>query len=117
MFCQPFFVNETKKLIDIVIFCLKSYSDWSTFPTPVPKQEAFFDWNLTVCLTSLILFINFSPSVIAIGNLFILTKTFPRSLVTCLATVSEANKTSNFLAHFLILFLSLLKALSPSTSM
>jgi hypothetical protein len=33
-----------------------------------------------------------------------------------LATESLANKTSNFLAHFLILVLSLLKALRPSTS-
>jgi hypothetical protein len=50
------------------------------------------------------------------GKRFILTRTLPRSLVVCLATESLANKTSNFLAHFLILVLSLLKALRPSTS-
>jgi hypothetical protein len=51
------------------------------------------------------------------GNLFILTKTLPNNLVTCLATESEAKIISYFLAHFLIFVLSLLKALSPSTSM
>lgn len=116
-FCQPFFINETKKLIAMVKFCLRFSSPVSTFPTAVPRQEAFLDWNLTVCFTSSILSLTRSPSPIAIGNLPILTSTLPRSLVTCLATDSEAMRKSYFLAHFLILFFSLLKALSPSTSM
>ena len=117
MFCHPFFINETKKLIAIVMFCLRFSSPVSTFPMAVPRHEAFFDWNLTVCLTSSILGSNFSPSARAIGNLPNLTKTLPKSLVTCLATESEARRISYFLHHFLIFVLSLLKALSPSTSM
>lgn len=117
MFCHPFLVRETKKLIPMVMFCLSSSSVWSTFPMAVPKQEAFFDWNLTVCLTSATLSTSFSPSAIAMGNFPSLTSTLPKSLVTCLATESEARRTSYFFAHFFILFLSLLKALSPSTSM
>ena len=117
MFCHPFFIKETKKLIDMVMFCLSCSSPDSTVPIAVPRHEAFFDWNLTVCLTSSILGRSFSPSTRAIGNLFNLTKMLPKSLVTCLATESEARRTSYFLAHFLILVLSLLKALSPSTSM
>ena len=116
-FCQPFFMRETKKLIDVTIFCLRFSSLSSTFPTDVPKHDAFLDWNFTVCFISVILSTARSPSVIAIGNLPIFTNTFPRSLVTCLATESDAIRTSYFLAHFLILALSLLKALRPSTSM
>lgn len=116
-FCQPFLSKETRKLMDMVIFCLICSSDWSTLPTAVPKQEAFLDWNLTVCFTSLILSASFSPSAMATGNLLSLTSTFPSSLVICLATESEAKRTSYFLHHFLIFVLSLLKALSPSTSM
>ena len=116
-FCHPFFINDTKKLIAIVMFCLKFSSPVSTFPIAVPKQDAFFDWNLTVCLTSSILFFKFYPQAKAMGNLPNLTKTLPNNLVTCFATESEARRISYFLAHFLIFVLSLLKALSPSTSM
>ena len=117
MFCHPFFVRETKKLIPMVMFCLSCSSVCSTFPIAVPKQEAFLDWNLTVCLTSATLSTSFSPSAMAMGNFPSLTRTLPKSLVTCLATESDAKRTSYFFAHFLILVLSLLKALSPSTSM
>lgn len=116
-FCHPFFIRETKKLIDIVKFCLICSSDCSTFPIAVPKQDAFLDWNLTVFLTSLIFSRSFSPYVKATGNFPSLTSTLPSNLVICLATESEASKTSYFLHHFLILVLSLLKALRPSTSM
>ena len=116
-FCHPFFIKETKKLIPIVRFWRRLSSPVSMLPMAVPRQEAFFDWNLMVCLSSSILAVIFSPSARAIGKRFILTRTLPRSLVVCLATESLANKTSNFLAHFLILVLSLLKALRPSTSM
>lgn len=116
-FCHPFFINDTKKLIDIVKFCLISSSDCSTLPIAVPKHEAFFDWNLTVCLTSLILSRSFSPSAKATGNLPSLTKTLPSNFVTCLATESDAKRTSYFLHHFLIFVLSLLNAFNPSTSM
>jgi len=115
-FCHPFFISETKKLMDIVKFCLKLSSPVSTLPIAVPKQEAFFDWNLTVCLSSSILVAIFSPSARVTGNKPILTSTLPKSLVVCFATESLARRTSYFLAHFLILVLSLLKALSPSTS-
>ena len=116
MFCHPFLVRETRKLIPIVMFCLSSSSVWSTFPMAVPRHDAFLDWNLTVCLTSATLSTSFSPSAMAMGNFPSLTRTLPKSLVTCLATESEAKRTSYFLAHFLILFLSLLKAFNPSTS-
>ena len=116
-FCHPFFIKETKKFIPIVRFCLMFYAPSSTFPIDVPKQAAFFDWNFTVCFISCILSTTLSPSVMAIGNFPIFTNTFPNNFVVCLATESEANKISYFLAHFLILALSLLKALSPSTSM
>lgn len=116
-FCHPFFMRETRKLIDIVRFCLICSSVCSTLPIAVPRQEAFLDWNLTECLTSLILSRSFSPSAKAIGYLLSLTRTLPKSFVTCLATESDARRTSYFLHHFLILVLSLLKALRPSTSM
>lgn len=116
-FCHPFFISDTKKLIDIVRFCLMLSSLASTLPMAVPKQEAFLDWNFTVCFNSSILAVIFSPSARVTGNLFILTRTLPKSLVVCLATESLASRTSYFLAHFLILVLSLLKALRPSTSM
>ena len=116
-FCHPFFIKETKKLMAMVKFCLMLSSPKFTFPIDVPIHDAFLDWNLTVCFTSLILSTSLSPSVIAIGNFPILTNTFPNNFVTCFATESEAKRTSYFLAHFLILFLSLLNALSPSTSM
>lgn len=115
-FCHPFFISETKKLMAIVKFCLMLSSPVSTDPIAVPKHDAFFDWNFTVCLTSSILSFNLSPSARVIGKSPILTSTLPSSLVVCLATESEASKMSYFLAHFLILVLSLLKALSPSTS-
>ena len=116
-FCHPFFIRETKKLIDIVMFCLRFSSEVVTVPMAVPRQEAFFDWNLTVCFNSSILAVIFSPSAKLTGNRPILTKTLPNNLVTCLPTDSLASNTSYFLAHFLIFVLSLLKALSPSTSM
>lgn len=116
-FCHPFFIRETRKLIDIVRFCLISSSDCSTFPIAVPRQAAFLGWNLTVFLTSLILSVNLSPSAKVIGNLLSLTSTLPKSLVICLATESDARRTSYFLKYFLIFVLSLLKALRPSTSM
>lgn len=116
-FCHPFFIKETKKLIDIVRFCLKLSSPVSIVPIEVPRHDAFFDWNLTVCFSSSILAVIFSPSAKVTGKRPILTSTLPRSLVVCLATESLAKRTSNFLAHFLILVLSLLKAFSPSTSM
>lgn len=116
-FCHPFFMRDTKKLMDMVRFCLISSSVWLTFPTAVPKHEAFLDWNLTVCLTSAILSVSFSPSARATGNLPSLTRTLPNNLVTCLATESDAKRTSYFLHHFFILVLSLLKAFRPSTSM
>lgn len=116
-FCHPFFMRETKKLIDMVMFCLMFSGSRSTFPTDVPRQEAFFDWNLTVCFISAILSTALYPSVIASGNLPILTNTLPNNLVVCLATESDAKRISYFFAHFLILALSLLKALRPSTSM
>ncbi len=116
-FCQPFFMRETKKLMAIVTFCLRLSSVCSTVPIAVPMQLTFFDWNLTVCFNSSILAVIFSPSAKLMGKRFILTKALPKSLVTCFPTESLASKTSYFLAHFLILFLSLLKALSPSTSM
>lgn len=103
--------------MDIVRFCLISSSVCSTFPIAVPRHEAFLDWNLTVCFTSLILSVNFSPSAKATGNFPSLTRTLPNNLVTCLATESEAKRTSYFLHHFFIFVLSLLKALRPSTSM
>jgi len=115
-FCHPFFIRETRKLIDIIRFCLKLSSPVSTLPIAVPRHEAFLDWNLTVCFNSSILAVIFSPSARVIGKRPILTKTLPKSLVVCLATESLAKRTSYFLAHFLILVLSLLKALSPSTS-
>lgn len=89
----------------------------SRFPIAVPRQAAFLDWNLTLYWTSLILSRIFYPSAKAIGNLFHLTRTFPKSLLTCLATESDAKRTSYFLLHFLILVLSLLNAFKPSTSM
>ena len=116
-FCHPFFINDTKKLMAVTMFCLMFSSDCSTLATDVPKHEAFFDWNLTVCFISAILSSAFSPSAIAMGNLPIFTNTFPNNFVTPLAIESEAIKTSNFFAHFLIFPLSLLNALSPSTSM
>ena len=115
-FCQPFFMRETRKLIAMVTFCLICSSESSAVPTEQPMQLTFFDWNLTVCLSSSILVTIFSPSTRLIGNRFILTRTLPSSLVTCLPTVSEARRMSYFLAHFLILTLSLLKALRPSMS-
>lgn len=115
-FCHPFFINETRKLIPIVRFWRRLSSPVSTFPIAVPKQEAFLDWNLMVCFNSSILTAIFSPSARAMGKRFILTNTFPNNLVVCLATESLAKRTSYFLAHFLIFVLSLLKALSPSTS-
>lgn len=115
-FCHPFFINDTKKFIPIVRFCRMFSAPKSTFPIDVPKHAAFFDWNFIVCLISNILSTTLSPSVIAIGNFPIFTSTFPNSLVVCLATESEASKISYFLAHFLIFTLSLLNALSPSTS-
>lgn len=116
-FCHPFFMRETRKLIDMVRFCLRLSSPVSTVPIAVPRHEAFFDWNLTVCFNSSILAVIFSPSARVTGNKPIFTSTFPRSLVVCLATESLAKRTSYFLAHFLILVLSLLNAFSPSTSM
>lgn len=116
-FCHPFFIRDTKKLIAIVMFCLRFSSVRLTLPIAVPKQDAFFDWNLTVCFNSSILAVIFSPSANATGKRPILTKTLPKSLVTCFPTDSEARRTSYFLAHFLIFVLSLLNALRPSTSM
>jgi hypothetical protein len=116
-FCHPFFISETRKFIDIIKFCLRLSSPVYTLPMAVPKHEAFLDWNLTVCFNSSILAVMFSPSANVIGNRPIFTSTFPRSLVVCFATESLAKSTSYFLAHFLILVLSLLKAFSPSTSM
>jgi hypothetical protein len=116
-FCHPFFIKETKKLIDIVKFCLILSYPVSTVPMAVPRHEAFFDWNLTVCFNSSILAVIFSPSARVTGKSPILTRTLPKSLVVCFATESLAKRTSNFFAHFFILVLSLLKALSPSTSM
>lgn len=110
-------MSETKKLMAIVKFCLRLSSPVSMLPIAVPRQEAFFDWNLTVCLTSSILSLSLSPSARVTGKSPILTRTFPKSLVVCLATESEASRMSYFLAHFFILVLSLLNALSPSTSM
>ena len=115
-FCHPFFIKETKKLIDIVRFCLMFSAPRSTFPMEVPRQAAFFDWNLTVCFIYAIFSSAFYPSVMAIGNLPILTNTLPNNLVVCLATESDAKRISYFFAHFLILALSLLKALRPSMS-
>lgn len=116
-FCHPFFMRETRKLMAMVMFCLIYSSDCSTFPTAVPRHAAFFDWNLTVCLISVILSRSLSPSPKVIGNFPSLTRTLPKSFVICLATESEARRTSYFLHHFLILVLSLLKAFRPSTSM
>lgn len=99
------------------MFCLRFSSVRLTLPIAVPKQDAFFDWNLTVCFNSSILAVIFSPSAKATGKRPILTKTLPKSLVTCFPTDSEARRTSYFLAHFLIFVLSLLNALRPSTSM
>lgn len=116
-FCQPFFIKETKKLMAIVMFCLRVSSPVSTVPIAVPKHAAFFDWNLTVCLSSSIFEVIFSPSAKLMGKRPILTNTLPKSLVTCFPTESLAKRTSYFFAHFLILVLSLLNALRPSTSM
>jgi hypothetical protein len=117
IFCQPFFNKETKKLTDILIFCLSSSSVILTVPTAVPIQRTFFNWNLTVCLISLTLSSTFSFSPKATGNFPILVKTLPSNLGICFIKDSEAIKTSKGLHHFLISFLSLLNFFKPSTSM
>ena len=117
IFCHPFFKRETKKFTARVMFCLICSSLRSAWPMAVPRQRTFFNWNLMECLRSSILSTTFSPSLMGRGCLWSLTRMFPTNLVSCLRSASEAIKTSYFLAHFLILFLSLLKALRPSASM
>jgi hypothetical protein len=62
------------------------------------------------------LFTTRSPSLIARGNLPILTKTLPNNFGICFNKASDAIKTSYLLAHFLIFCFYLLNAFNPSTS-
>lgn len=94
IFCHPFFNKETKKLIDMLMFCLSSSSLMLTVPTAVPIQRTFLSWNLTVLLSSLTLSSTFSFSPIATGNFPILVKTLPSNLGICFIKDSEAIKIS-----------------------
>jgi len=117
IFCHPFFNKETKKLTDILIFCLNSSSVIANVPTAVPIQRTFFNWNLTVDLISFTFSSTFSFSPRASGNLLILFKIFPNNFGICFINESLANKVWNGLAHFFTNFLSLLNFFNPSTSM
>jgi len=116
-FCHPFLRREIRKLIEIVAFCLICSSVMATLPTATPIHRTFFSWNLTLDLTSSIFLDKDSAWVMAIGNLLILFRIGPKILVSCLTIESVHIRTWYFLAHFLMSFLTLLKALSPSISL
>lgn len=117
MFNHPFGNKETKKLIALTTFCLRSSSAKVSTPTAVPIQETFLVLNLTDLKSSSIFLGTESASATWIGSLATDPKAFPMSLMTFLLMLEETKIKSYFLAHFMIAFLSLLKSLSPSISM
>lgn len=115
IFYQPLGNNEAKKLIDLLTFYLIYSTSSVSTPTDYASHAFFLTLSLIVHNNSL----NFSSTVsfsdIGTGNFPIEVTCLPISLVTFLESDSDTKRTSNFLAHFLISFDSLLNFLRSST--
>ena len=100
MLFHPFFNNETRKLTEILRFCLICSSVMLTLATATPKHNTFFNWNLTEARPSSTLALTSSAFWMTVGNLPHLVRKGPPSLGSSLIKVSETNNRVYFLAHF-----------------
>jgi hypothetical protein len=87
---------------------INSSSVMPTLPMATPIQSTFFNWNLMVDLTSVILLARSSLWETGVGNFPALERPGPRRRGICLIKASEEMKASYLRASFLMSFLFLL---------
>jgi hypothetical protein len=91
-----------------MILPINSSSVMPTLPMATPMQSTFFNWNLMVDLTSVILLARSSLWETGVGNFPALERPGPRRRGICLIKASEEMKASYLRASFLMSFLFLL---------